>query len=122
MPNWFMEGGWGMWPVSAFGLLMLGVAVRYAVKPESRMVPLVVSTGVLTLLSGMLGFVTGLIATFHAVGQVKPDERYIALIGLGESLNNLSLAFALMTLSMIVVVVGAYRLSRSLATVSAASP
>jgi hypothetical protein len=36
----FREGGWGMFPTLGFGLLMLAVAARYALRPERRFVPL----------------------------------------------------------------------------------
>ncbi len=109
----FRDGGFGMFPTLIFGVMMLVIAVRYATKPESRIVPLVVSLGVLTLLAGALGFVTGIIVTMKAVAQVPPGDRYIALIGLGESANNLALALLLAVLSMLAMVLGAWKLSRA---------
>lgn len=116
----FVEGGWGMFPTLAFGLLLLGASVRYAARPDSRQVPLLVSLGLLTGCAGALGFVSGIIASFHAVAQVAAGERWIALVGVGESANNLVLALLLATLSMLAVVVGAWRLARS-STVAVAS-
>jgi uncharacterized membrane protein YqjE len=112
MLNAFRDGGWGMFPTLFFGVMMLVVAVRYATKPESRVIPLVASLGVLTLLAGALGFVTGIITTMKAVAHAAPGDRYIALIGLGESANNLALALLLAVLSMLAVVMGAWKLSR----------
>jgi hypothetical protein len=115
----FRDGGYGMFPTLLFGVLMLGVAVRYATKPEQRVIPLVASLGVLTLLSGALGFVTGIITTMKAVAHVPASDRYIALVGLGESANNLALALVLAVLSMLAVVLGAWKLSRGAAPTAA---
>ena len=115
MLNAFRDGGFGMFPTQIFGVLMLVVAVRYAARPEPRVIPLVASLGVLTLLAGALGFVTGIVTTMKAVAQVPAGDRYIALIGLGESANNLALALLLAVLSMLAVVLGAWKLSRAAA-------
>lgn len=109
----FRMGGWGMYPTLVFGVLMLIAAVRYAIKPESRLVPLQVSLGILTLLSGSLGFVTGLIATFSAMGEVDADKRWIWMLGVGESLHNLSLALVLAVLAVLAASVGSFRLSQA---------
>jgi hypothetical protein len=111
----FRAGGFGMIPTCIFGLILLCVSVRYARRPEARVVPLLVSLGLLTNFSGLLGFVSGIIKTMEAVGQVQPGERFIALIGLGESAHNLALAFLLCSISMLAVTVGAWRLARAAA-------
>jgi hypothetical protein len=113
MTDFFRIGGYGMWPTLAFGLLMFAAALRYAGRPERKRVPLVVSLGVLTLASGLCGFITGLIKSFEAVGQVGPDDRFIAIIGLGESLHNVALALICIALATLAAVVGAYRMSRA---------
>jgi len=109
----FRDGGWGMFPTLIFGLLLLGASVRYAVKPEARWVPLQLALGVLTLTSGMLGFVTGVITTTRHLEQL-PTERIglIGAIGVGESLNNASLALLLMMIAALLTSVGAVRLTR----------
>lgn len=117
----FMDGGWGMIPTSLFGLLLLAAAIRYAMSPEARYVPLQLSLGIMTLAAGGLGFTTGLIKSVSVLGKVEPDQRWIWLLGMGESLNNIALALALVTLSAIAASVGAYRLSRALPTHRAAA-
>jgi hypothetical protein len=108
----FRLGGWGMYPTFFFGVLMLLSSIRYAVKPEQRYLPLQVSLGILTLMAGSLGFVTGLIATFSAMGQVKADDRWFWMLGVGESLHNLSLALVFLVLAGIAATVGAYRFAQ----------
>ena len=111
MMEHFREGGWGMFPTLVFGLLMLAVAVRYATRPERRYVPLLLGTGVVTLSSGALGFVTGLITTFRYIGQVGPDRRYLAIIGIGESLENVAFALIFAVLASLIASVGAWRIA-----------
>ncbi len=111
----FREGGWGMFPTLVFGVLMLLAAARYALKPERRVVPLLLALGVLTLSSGALGFVTGLMATFRYITGVPASERWIALVGVGESLVNVAFALCFLVLASIAASVGALRGARGAA-------
>jgi len=110
----FREGGWGMFPTLAFGILLLGVAVKYAVAPERRFVPLLFGLGILTLASGALGFVTGLITTCTAIGGGRfndlPDLR-ISIVGFGESLNDFAFALIFLVLAAMAGSFGAWRLA-----------
>lgn len=108
----FQMGGWGMYPTLVIGVLMIGAAVWYAIRPEKRYFPLLVSFGLMTFISGCLGFVTGVIKSFMYIGQVGPDERYIALIGVAESLCNVVFALVLIMLAVIASTVGAWRIAR----------
>lgn len=109
---WFREGGWGMVPTAVFGVLLLAVAARYALRPERRYVPLLLGLGVVTLTTGALGFVTGLMATFRHVGDLPEGQRGIALIGLGESLTNVAFALSFVALASLATSAGALRLAR----------
>ena len=119
--EYFRIGGYGMWPTLVFGLVMLVAALRHAVRPRAAATPLVVGLGVLTLVSGSLGFITGMIKSFMAIGGVGPDQRYIALIGIAESLHNVALALILIALATAAAVVGTYRLSRMFPTEAGAT-
>ena len=92
----FKNGGWGMIPTAVFGVLMVAASLKYAMTPERRQVPLLLSLGVLTIAAGGLGFVTGLIKSAEA----------------GESLNNVALALGLVVLGAISASVGALRIAR----------
>ncbi|MBS2028439.1 MAG: hypothetical protein JST54_11080 [Deltaproteobacteria bacterium] len=111
----FRDGGFGMFPTLIFGLVLVALSVRYAAKPEQRQVPLLISMGLLTNFAGALGFVMGVITTMKAVGQVPAEEHWIAMLGVGESLNNMALAFALCVMATLCVVIGAWRLSTAAA-------
>ncbi len=113
----FRLGGWVMFPTLVFGLVLLAVGVRYAIKPEARWIPLQLALGVLTLASGMLGFVTGVITTTQHISEVPNDRMgLMTAVGVGESLHNLGLAFLLMMLAAMLASVGAARLTRAVPT------
>ncbi len=108
----FSMGGWGMFPTAIFGLMLVAASIRYAMSPERRFVPIQVSLGVVTLASGGLGFVTGMIKSALAIEGAGPDRRWIWVLGMGESLNNVALALALLTVAALAASVGAARLAR----------
>lgn len=110
----FRLGGWGMFPTAFFGILLFAAAVKYALEPHNRWIPLQAALGVLTLVSGGLGFVTGLIATTtHLEGVARGDVGVIAAAGFGESLHNLSLALILLAFAVMATSIGAARLVRN---------
>lgn len=113
MSDFFKMGGWGMFPTALFGVLLLGVACAYAVKPDRRWTPLLLATSLMTLLAGGLGFVTGLMATtLNGVPSADPGNRMLfSLVGFGESLANVALALGLCALATLVGMVGAARLA-----------
>ena len=111
MAQFYMEGGWGMYPTTLFGVLLVAAGLAYAALPERRFVPLLVSLGVVVFGSGLLGTVTGFIATFGYVGRVpEAQQRAITLAGVSESLNNLVLAFIFIVLATLIASVGALRI------------
>ena len=111
MKEAFHLGGWGMWPTLCIGILLLGVAAVYAVRPEKRFLPLFLSLSVMTIISGSLGFVMGLINSFRILEKVGPDERYLPVIGVGESLYNVAFALVLLMLAAIAAGIGGLRIS-----------
>lgn len=101
-----------MYPTLVFGLLLVAASVRYAMKPERRLVPLQISLGLVTLMAGGLGFTTGLIKSFGAMGEVVPENRWIWMLGTSEALNNIGLALALTLIAGLAASVGALRIAR----------
>jgi hypothetical protein len=108
----FHLGGWGMYPTLVSGVLFIAAATRYAVRPDRRSVPLQVSLGLITLLTGCLGFVTGMIKCFLAMESVPPDKKWIWMLGVGEALNCVGLALVLLVVGTLAAIVGAFRVSR----------
>ena len=116
MTAWFSFGGFPMWVTLLFGVLSIGAAARYAIRPERRYVPLVVSLGSMTFLSGLFGFVTGLAKSLNALDVVPADRRWIWMLGLGESLVNVAFALALVAVATLAMVVGTWKVSRAYGT------
>ncbi|MEO7110664.1 MAG: hypothetical protein ABI183_09520 [Polyangiaceae bacterium] len=112
----FRDGGIGMFPILIFGVVLLAVAIRYAVKPQKKLVPLLYGLGILTMASGGLGFVTGLITTAGAIGS-NPDftshAGLITIIGFGESLNNVAFSLIFVTLAALAACLGAMQIART---------
>src|SRR5262249_8811141 len=122
MRQMFVLGGAGMWPTLVFGLLMIGVAIRYAMRPERRFVPLLVGLGMMTSAAGLLGFVSGVAKSLLAMSTVPPDRHWLSLLGLGESLMNLVLALLLVFLASAAATIGAWRLARAMPPQAAPAP
>jgi hypothetical protein len=112
MMQWFSHGGYPMWLTLVFGLLSIGSAARYALRPERRFVPLVVTLASTTILSGSLGFVTGVIKSLGSLDMVPADRRWIWMLGFGESLVNVAFALALVAVATLATVIGAWKISR----------
>ena len=109
----FHMGGWGMYPTLIFGLLLIAASARYAVRPDRRVVPLQISLGLTTLFAGCLGFVTGVIRSLGALDAVPAEKRWIWMLGVSESLNNIGLALALVIIACLATAVGALRLAQA---------
>ena len=111
MSDFWMAGGWGMYPTALFGVMLVAAGVAYALFPERRFVPLLVSLGIVVFGAGVLGTVTGFTTTFRYIEKVPVDQQHtITLLGISESLNNLILAFIFIVLSTLIASVGALRL------------
>lgn len=104
------EGGWAVAPTALFGVLCLLAALRYARAPHPRALSLPVALGVVTLTLGSLGFVSGLIKSARALGDVPAGRvGQLFAVGFGESLPNVALALAWISAAALVVSVGAAR-------------
>ena len=109
----FHDGGWGMFPTMFAGLALLAVAVRYAVRPEKRLVPLLVTLNVLTVSTGALGFVTGIIATAHYFEVNQPPlAANIPFLGMSESMNNVAFSLLFVCVAAIAMSLGAWKIAR----------
>jgi hypothetical protein len=117
MTDFFRMAGVGIWPVTAFGLFTLVVAARYAWHAAPDRLALVLGSGTLTLLAGVLGSVKGFqSAVVGANGELSMLP--IIAVGAREALNNLVLALVMVMVACLVATLGAWRAHRVVAALS----
>jgi hypothetical protein len=120
MFEFFRDGGWGMYPTLIFGVGLVAAALIYSARPERRFVPLLISIGVMTVGSGILGFSMGVINTFrYAAKSVPPEQHSLVLQGFAESTNNVVFALIFVVMSALIASVGAGRIARGYAAITA---
>ncbi len=108
--TFFHDGGWGMYPTTLFGALLVTAAALYLLRPERRFAGVVLGLGVATLGAGLLGTATGIIASCRYLLRAPLDQRFtLAALGTAESLNNLVLALILVVLASLIATAGALR-------------
>lgn len=113
MSEAFRLGGWGMYPTTIVGLVLLVAAIQYARQPDLRRRAIVGNLLGLTFIVGCLGFVTGVIKSFTSAGDAPRDELgTIVVVGVGESLVNIGLGLVLVILASIVTTIGSARASK----------
>jgi hypothetical protein len=117
--NFYESGGWGMYPTTLFGFVLVLLACLYAFRPEPRYLAVVVATGFLTMAWGLSGMVTGLMHVFRYVQYVGPDDAVkVAALGCAESVTNVLFAVLLVIVAGLATLVGLVR--RALRPASAA--
>ena len=110
--TFFREGGFFMYPIAAFGLILVACAFLFVFRPGWRLLSMVASAWLLTETAGLLGTSLGLINTFRYLGRVAAEDQLrIAALGCAESLNNVVLALILGTLAALLAWVGTVRMS-----------
>ena len=106
----FHLGGWGMYPTSIVGLVTIFIAFMYARDPDRRRYAIVKTLSIVVLLTSVLGFIVGTMKTFLGTADLPSNEApHVALVGVGESLNNVALGLCILVLTWIMVAIGASR-------------
>jgi hypothetical protein len=99
-----------MYPTTVTAVLVIAAAIQCARRPDAGRFRLVRYLSVLAGLVSSLSFVSGVIKSFTAAGQVDaPDAFRFALIGVGESLYNIGLGLVALVIAWGVTCWGAYR-------------
>lgn len=113
MLEFFREGGWGMYPVLVFGLVMLATAARYAWDFEPARLRFVVATAMVVIVSTAHAMLTDLAQVLWYVSEPErvPDAALTRTIitGLMESTRPGGLGGALLSLALVLVAIGVYR-------------
>lgn len=112
MLNFMREGGFAMWLILGLGGVGLFLGGSHALRPGERKLSILRPLSLSTLFASLLGFTSGLAATVKGVmpeGEAPPNLAVLVMTGIGESLCNLILGLALLTLAWLLVAVGQRR-------------
>lgn len=108
--DFFAAGGFGMYPVSIFGFLMVASAILYALRPSPKMARTTIAMGVATFSAGLLGAATGICNSLHYIPQVAVEKQIgILSLGIEESLHDVVLALMLVILGTLIAAGGTFR-------------
>jgi hypothetical protein len=113
MFNFFVEGGFLMWPVLAIGLLTVGSATRYMIDTEPVRLRFFFFLTLALLTTTALATVMDVSMVLTHLTDVDPTKRLILLaVGLKESSRPAILALGLLGLALDLIAIGAYRAGR----------
>jgi len=120
MYEFFVEGGWGMYTILAFGLVTVGAAVRFALTPERRALPFITAMSVTVAITTIHATWSDLAAVFNAVSKGiapgSPPDQVMLFEGLKECTRPGSFAGLFLTLAWLFVSVGLLRGPRETVT------
>lgn len=113
MAQFFVEGGFGMFPVLIFGLLTIAAAGRFAFDPEPSRHRLVGALSLVLVTSMLHAMLMDVAAVFSYVSDPAraPDGELVRtlFVGLMESTRPGALGGALLALALVIATVGVAR-------------
>ena len=113
MIHFFVEGGWGMYPVLVMGLMLVWAAARYAIDTEPVRLRFIGALALALMVTMAHATWTCMAAVFHYLEQSREEHLVRSLMtGLMESTRPATLGGALLVVGLILVAVGTYRSSR----------
>lgn len=107
------EGGWGMWPVLAFGLVAVGAAGHYVFRPEPRRLGLVIGMWLTTVVATLHATASDIAAVCGALTRWEEplNTQFVRVLceGIKESLRPALLAGTFLTLALLFATIGLHR-------------
>ena len=101
MLTFIREAGFPIWFVLAFGAASLFCAAEYVRSARLPTLYAVCGLALCTLLAGTLGAAVGLQASVQTIHAI--DAKWLFLVGLRESLNNLVIALCVVLVDALVI-------------------
>jgi hypothetical protein len=113
MKTFFLEGGWGMFPVLLVGLVVLYASIRYLVDGEPVRLRFLLALSLAQLALVAQATLADVAAVMNHLIHTKPEVFSVLLVaGLKESTRPALLGFGLLSLSLILVAIGVYRVGQ----------
>jgi hypothetical protein len=116
MLEFFIEGGWAMWPILIFGMVTTGGALRFAQRPELGQLRFIAAMGLTTAMATVHATWLDIGSVFRYLEEPSraPDAEFhrILVTGLKESTRPGSLGALLLMLACLLVAVGLLRVGR----------
>ena len=113
MLQFFHEGGWGMFPILVVGLIVLFASTRYLIDGEPVRLRFILALGLAQLVLVAQATMADVAAVMRAVTHSKPEIFSRLLVaGLKECTRPALLGFGLLSLSLILVAIGVYRVTQ----------
>jgi hypothetical protein len=108
--NFYAAGGFGMYPTTFWGFLLLVYAGLYILRPQQRYLRAVAILAFMTLASGAFGTALGCIMAFRYAAAVAPElAARSAAYGAAEALHVVVLALLLVIVGGMMTGVGSRR-------------
>jgi len=92
--------------IFVLGIITLGTAISFLIKPTERKLGLIKPLSTATTFASILGFVTGLAVTFYNLSQFTEKAYDMMAGGVSESLIPPAIGFALLALAWTAVSLG----------------
>ncbi len=110
----FLEGGFPMWFLLAFGALSLIFGARFALRPSAGRLRLAASLSLATLFTALTAVAADLAMVGHHVPEYwtqHPEQSLASVLlqGFAESMSPAILGFTMLTLVALFIALGYYR-------------
>lgn len=115
--NFWTQGGFGMYPTTFWGFLLLLYAGLYFLRPQERFLRAVAILACMTLATGALGTAIGFMTAFRYAATVASElAARSACYGAAMSIHVVVLALLLVIVSGIITGAGSWRQARQRVT------
>ncbi len=109
MPQLLNEAGPLGLPILLVGAFAIVFAVRFALRPSSRVLAQCLGATLLTNLVALLSSILGYQRSVSALPRAEVGDRWVFLLGLSEALNAMVVSLAISVVVVAVVTTGAMR-------------
>jgi len=112
MIRFFIEGGWGMYPVLVMGLILVGASIRFSVDMEPVRLRFITVLSLALAVTMLHATLTCVVAVLEYMKRHPENVTRTLLTGLLESTRTASLGGAFLSIALVLVSVGFYRSGR----------